>query len=66
MGAYDGMSDQDLIDLARRIMAAAVDEPIGSIERAMKWAGYDSVMNELTRRLAKSINEGLGLPDVDL
>jgi hypothetical protein len=66
MGAYDGMTDQDLIDLARRAMVAAVDEPIGSIERAMKWAAHESVMNELTRRLARHLNRELGLPDVDL
>jgi hypothetical protein len=60
------MTEQDLIDLAKRIMAAAVAEPVGSIERAMKWAAHEAVMNELTRRLALHLNKELGLPDIDL
>jgi hypothetical protein len=70
MGAYDGMTDHQLLDLAWGAMAAAVAEPIGSIERAMKWAAHESVMNELRRRIvkhaARKINEDLGLPDTDL
>lgn len=66
MGAYDGMDDQQLMDNAKAIMAAWVAEPLGSIERAMKAAAHESVMNELRRRLARRINAELGLPDVDL
>ena len=66
MGAYDGMTDQDLIKLAKKAMGAAVAEPVGSIERAMKWAAHESVMNELKRRMARHLNRELGLPDVDL
>lgn len=66
MSVYDGMTDQDLMALARRAMEAAVAEPIGSIERAMKWAGHESVMNELRRRMALHLNRELGLPEVDI
>lgn len=66
MGAYDGMDDQQLMDNAKAIMAAWVAEPLGSIERAMKAAAHESVMNELRRRLARRINAELGLPDIDL
>ena len=66
MGANDGMNDQQLMDLAKRLMKAWVDEPLGSIERAMKAAAHESVMNELARRAAVHLNRELGLPDVDL
>lgn len=70
MGAYDGMTDQQLLDNAKAIMASWVAEPIGSIERAMKAAAHESVMNELRRRIvaqaARKLNAELGLPDVDL
>jgi hypothetical protein len=63
MGAYDDMTDQDLMNLANKTMGAAVDEPIGSIERAMKWAAFESVMGELKRRMARHLEKQLGLPD---
>lgn len=66
MGAYDGMSEQDLMDLAKKIMVAWVSEPVGSVERAMKAAAHESVMQELKYRIARRINEELGLPPVDL
>jgi hypothetical protein len=70
MGAYDGMTDNQLMDLAKRALVAAVAEPVGSIERAMKWAGHESIMNELRRRIVvhavRKLNAELGLPDVDL
>lgn len=66
MGAYDGMTDQDLMELAKRTIVAWAGEPVGSIERAMKSAAHESVMNELRRRLARHLNEQLGLPDTGL
>jgi hypothetical protein len=66
VSAYDGQTDQELMDLAKRIMAAWVKEPIGSIERSMKAAAHESVMGELHRRMARHINKELGLPDVDI
>lgn len=70
MGAYDGMTDDELMDLAKRTLAAAAAEAPRTIERAMKWAAYDSVTNELKRRIVvqamRKLNEKLGLPDVDL
>lgn len=70
MTAYDGQSDEQLMDLAKRAMLAAAAEPPGSVERAMKFAAYDSVTGELKRRIVehamRKLNERLGLPDVDL
>ncbi len=66
MGAYDGMTDEDLMDLAKRTITAWGAEPVGSIERAMKAAAHESVMNELRRRMALHLNAQLGLPPVDL
>jgi len=66
MSAYDGQSDDELMTLARRALAAAAAEKPGTIERAMKFAAHDSVMNELKRRLVRKLNAELGLPDIDL
>lgn len=63
---YDGMSDDDLMDLAKKTLAAAAELPPHSIERAMKFAAYDSVVGELKRRLARQLAEGLGFPDAFL
>ena len=60
------MTDQELMDLAKRTMAAAAEEAPGSVEREVKWAAHESVMNELRRRIARKIGAELGLPDVDL
>lgn len=66
MSVYDQMSDKRLLKLARRCLAEAACLPPGSIERSMRMAAHDSVMNELKRRLARSLTEGLGLPDAGL
>lgn len=63
---YDGLTDDELMALAKRTIAAWAAEPIGSIERAMKSAAHESVMGELKRRMARHLNRELGLPDVDL
>jgi hypothetical protein len=65
MSAYDGMTDQQLMDLAEKIMLAAYAEEPQSIERAMKLAGHESVMHELKKRIAIRINAELGLPSID-
>ena len=69
-GAYDGQSDEQLMELAKKAMFAAMAEAPGSIERAMRWAAHESIMRELARRLMaqwmRNINKKLGLPDVDL
>lgn len=63
---YDGMADDDLMDLAKRTLIAAAELPPHSIERAMKFAAYDSVTGEIKRRLANSLAGTLGLPEIDL
>jgi hypothetical protein len=66
MSAYNGRSDDELMDLARRALAAAAAAKPGTIKRAMMFAAHESVMNELKRRLVLRLNAELGLPDVDL
>lgn len=66
MGAYSGMTDQELMDLAERITLAWVAEPVGSIERAMKAAAHESVMHELKKRIALKLNAEMGLPEIDI
>lgn len=66
MSAYDGMTDPELLKLAKRLMKAWVDEPLGSIERAMKAAAHESVMKELQRRMAIHLRNELGMPEDDL
>lgn len=55
---------------AKRALLAAAAEPPGSVERAMKFAGHESIMAELQRRLVrhvvKKLNEQLGLPDTGI
>lgn len=66
---YDGQTDEQLMDLARRTMIAAAKEAPGTIERAMKFAAHESVLRELSRRLLRhslnALNEKLGLPPLD-
>lgn len=65
-GAYDGKTDDQLMNLARRAFFDAFVARPFTIERAMAWARYDAVAAELKRRAALRINAELGLPDVDL
>lgn len=60
------MNDEELMSQAKQLMAAWVAEPLGSLERAMKAAAHEAVMNELRRRMAIHLNEQLGLPDIDI
>jgi hypothetical protein len=59
------MSDEELMAYAKRALVAAAQEAPGTIERAMKFAGHESIMNELRRRLANRLGAALGLPDID-
>lgn len=62
---YDGMTNDELGDLAKRTLLAASEEPAGSIDRAMKFAAYDSIVNEAKRRVLNQISADLGLPDIE-
>lgn len=70
MSAYGGLSDDELMELAKKAMLAAAAEAPGTVERAMKFAAYESISQELARRLLaqwlRGINERLGLPDPGL
>jgi hypothetical protein len=67
---YDGIGDAELMDYAKRALVAAAEEAPGTIERAMKFAAHESVMNELRRRIVvhavRKLNAELGLPETDL
>ena len=63
---YDGMTNEDLTDLARRTLLAAAEEPPNSIERAMKFAAYDSIVAEAQRRVLNQISTDLGIPPIYL
>lgn len=69
MSVYDGMTEDELMHLAKKAMFAAIAEPPGTVERAMKWAAHESIMRELARRLMdqwmRNINDKLGLPPLD-
>ena len=61
---YDGITNDGLTDLAKRTLLAAVEEPPDSIERAMKFAAYDSIVVEAQRRVLNEITANFGLPPV--
>jgi hypothetical protein len=60
------MTDQDLMNLAKKALAQAAAEEPGSVERAVKWGAHDAIMNELKRRILAHVNAKLGLPPVDI
>jgi hypothetical protein len=62
---YDGMTNDELGDLAKRTLLSAAEEPADSIDRAMKFAAYDSIVNEAKRRVLNQISADLGLPDIE-
>jgi hypothetical protein len=64
-GPYDGMDDDELMAYAKRALVAAAEEAPGTVERAMKFAAHESIMNELRRRLANRLGAALGLPEID-
>lgn len=63
---YDGITNDGLTDLARRALLAAVEEPPDSVERAVKFAAYDSIVAEAQRRVLNQITADLGVPPIDL
>lgn len=63
---WDGMTYQDLADLARAALSQAVAEKPGSVERAMKMAAYDATVNEFKRRVFAHVSVKLGLPPVTI
>jgi len=66
MGAYDGMTDEQLLDLAKTALTEWVAEPVGSVERAMKATRHKSIMDELSKRLARHLAAALGFPDTNI
>lgn len=62
---YSDMTDEDLMSLGKKTLVEAAAEKPRTIERAMKFAAYDSIVAELQRRLANRIAADLGLPEID-
>jgi hypothetical protein len=60
------MSYKDLAALAKKMLGAAAAEPPGSVERAMKWAAHDAIVNEFKRRVLDQVRQTLGLPPADI
>jgi len=48
---WEGMTYEGLASLAREVLGQAADEPEGSVERAMKIATYDAIVNEFKKRV---------------
>lgn len=44
------MTEAELLDRARRAMLRAAALPVGSLERSVQWAVYDTYAAELRRR----------------
>jgi hypothetical protein len=58
MGAadpYEGMTDEQVLALAARHLQKVDLLPIGSTERNIKWAAYESAKAELDRRFINAI-----------
>jgi hypothetical protein len=58
------VTNDDLTDLAKRTLLAAIEEPPGSQERAVKFAAYDAIVVEAQRRVLNQISADLGLPPI--
>ena len=63
---WDGMTYDDLAGLAREVLTQAVAEESGSVERAMKMAAYDAIVNEFKRRVFAHVSVKFGLPPVTI
>jgi hypothetical protein len=62
---YDGITNDELTDLARRALLAAVEELPGSVERARKFAVYEGLVAEAQRRVVNQITADLGVPPIE-
>jgi hypothetical protein len=63
---WDGMTYDDLAALAKEVLTQAVTEDLGSVERAMKMAAYDAIVNEFKRRVFAHVSVKFGLPPVTI
>lgn len=57
---YGHQTHRQLTDLARRALIAATREEPGSLERAMRIAAYDSVVDELKYRVVERLGAEMG------
>jgi hypothetical protein len=60
------MTYQELAALARKALVQAAAEAPGSLERAMRWAAHDAIVNEYKRRVLDEVRQTLGLPPADI
>lgn len=50
MATYAGMTDAQVLARARTALKRASELPVGSVQRAIQWAAFDSAMAELDHR----------------
>jgi hypothetical protein len=57
---YAGMSDEQVLARAARALGKVPALPLGSVERAIQWAVYESAKAELDRRMFLHLAAALG------
>ena len=62
-GPYYGMEDEQVLARAAGALERAKALPVGSVQRAIQWAVFDSAMMELDRRAMRHILAALGKTD---
>jgi hypothetical protein len=60
------MTYKDLAALARRSLDEAAAEAPESVERAVKWAAHDAIVNEFKRRVLAEVAAKLDLPPAEI
>jgi hypothetical protein len=55
MTTLDAMSEDELLERARKAMKRAASLPVGSTGRAIQWAVFDATMAELDRRAIRFV-----------
>jgi hypothetical protein len=60
---YEGMADTAVLARAAESFRKAAGLPVGSVQRAIQWAAFDSAMMELNRRAVRHVLVALGEAD---
>jgi hypothetical protein len=55
MTSLDAMTEDELLERARKAMERAASLPVGSTGRAIQWAAFDALMAELDRRAIRFV-----------
>lgn len=54
-GPFDGLSDEEVLAKAAAAFGKVLGYPIGSVQRSVAWAVYDSAAGELEQRLGRHV-----------